>query len=159
MANICYFNLKVVGGVNSLQQFEKIITAHYDYDKSIACDSEHIFRVYSTTKIEIGNNYDIYSGECAWSAFSCMLDKSPGSNYCRIKEKFPDKFKGTTIDEISKKLNLKIEVFAEESDFMEHILVDNGEIILSDEKDFEERYIEETDQYIKVGGYDWKFRI
>ena len=65
----------------------------------------------------------------------------------------------STIDEVSKKLNLKIEVFSEETDFTEHIIVDNGDIILNEEKDFEERYIEETDSYIKIGGHEWEFTI
>mgnify|MGYP000037169017 CR=1 FL=1 len=159
MANMCYFNLKVIGDLKNLQKFEEILTADYDYDNPIACESEHLFRIYDPKKIKLGNDYDIYAGECAWSAFSCMLDKSSRSNYACLKRNYPEKFKVTTIDEVSKKLNLKIEVFSEETDFTEHIIVDNGDIVLNEEKDFEERYIEETDSYIKIGGHEWEFTI
>lgn len=158
MANLCYFNLKVVGNLKNLDKFKKILTAKYNYNKTIPCETNHFFNIFNVYKIEEENNYDIYSGECSWSIYNCMLDKSNSSNYTQLKRDYSS-FMGVTLDEVSKNLNLKIEVFSEETSFMEHIIVDNGNIILNDYIELDEKYVEEIDQYITVNKIEWKFKI
>ena len=58
MANMCYFNLKVVGSIKNLQKFEEILTAEYNYDDLIPCKSEHFFRIHEAKKIKLGNDYE-----------------------------------------------------------------------------------------------------
>lgn len=126
----------------------------------------HMFRVfeaYVDRDLDEANASYI-TGYCAWSVYSCMF-KGDYTYYDRfIKENYNNKyigFKGTTLPDESKNLNLKIEVYSEESGcaFMEHFLIDNGEILIEDCVDIEYEEVldekgRETGEWKLIGGFE-----
>ena len=116
-------------------------------------------------------------GYCAYSVYSCMFD---GQH--TYQEWYPDGG-GTTLLCESKKLKLEIEVYSSEPvyEFMEHYHIKNGELLLEEVIDYEEYYLDDyadvqelneccgtqftqedwdnADDYISVGGIEWKFSI
>lgn len=131
----------------------------------------HMFRIFETyvNRSEDEPNASYVSGYCAWSVYSCMFK----GKYTYYNDFITEKhgkyigFKGTTLPDESKNLNLKIEVYSEESGcaFMEHFLIDNGEILIDDCVDvkYEEILDEEgneTGEWETIGGFkDWDYNI
>lgn len=171
MANYCYFQVKAVGSKDSLLKLKEYMDASYEYKEDEDgnwhenCTSDkHLFRIYETNtdsncleQIQ-DDTYAIYiSGECAWSVDNCMFD-GEYTDYNRWKNKVSiSEFKGTTMPQLSEELNLKIEIYSEETGvgFMEHYLIDNGEILIDDCVEYSEDYDEETDEYTPIGGIEW----
>ena len=125
----------------------------------------HMFRVFETyvnrSKDELNASY--ISGYCAWSVYSCMF-KGDYTYYNDFLKDYGNRyigFMGTTLPDESRRLNLKIEVYSEEPGlaFMEHFLIDNGEILIEDCVDVEYEHIldengEETGEYEIIGGFE-----
>lgn len=170
MANYCYFQIKAVGLKDSLLKLQEYLDASYEYKQDENgnwyenCKADkHLFRIYET-QCEDGieeineNEYSIrISGECAWSVTNCMFDEEY-TDYGKWRNSVsPFTFKGTTIPELSKELNLKIEIYSEETGvgFMEHYLIEDGKILIDDCVNYEEEYNEETDEYTSIGGIEW----
>lgn len=124
----------------------------------------HMFRVFEAyvnrSKDELNASY--ISGYCAWSVYSCMFGTRHTYYDDFITEKYGNKyigFMGTTLPDESRRLNLKIEVYSEEPGcgFMEHYLIDNGEILIEDCVDYQEVLDEEgieTGEYKIIGGFE-----
>lgn len=181
MPNYCNYEMRLVGEKENLIKAYNIIKADYDYkeDGTVECDADkHLFRIFeceyegyhygvnsaeeAIEKYSDGNAL-ILSGNCAWSVYSCMFE-GESTYYSQWTEERKAKyecFKGTTIDRISKEFELDIEIFSEEGGcgFMEHYLINNGEIIIDDCIDYHEDYDEETDEYTPVGGLAWEYAI
>lgn len=118
-------------------------------------------------------SYAILCGYCSWSILSGLrMDSNPNN-----------------IEKLSKKLNLSIEAYSDENDFLfeEHFLVENGEVKCDERVDFDEfkvewidKFSEETlerfkskygvtkekmteqavDGFVRLGGYpSWDFSI
>lgn len=124
----------------------------------------HMFRVFEAyvNRIKDEPNASYLSGYCAWSVYSCMFG-TPHTYYDDfITEKHGNKyigFIGTTLPDESRRLNLKIEVYSEEPGcgFMEHYLIDNGEILIEDCVDYQEVLDEEgmeIGEYKIIGGFE-----
>ena len=72
-------------------------------------------------------------------------------------------FKGITLNQISKRYGVDIEVYSKEYGmaFEEHYIIKNGKFELNDVVEFESIYDEETDDWIgENGGFgEWQFSI
>lgn len=125
----------------------------------------HMFRVFEAyvdrDLDEVNASY--INGYCAWSVYSCMF-KGGCTYYNDFIKGYDNKyigFMGTTLPDESRRLNLKIEVYSEESGcaFMEHFLIDNGEILIEDcvDVDYEEVLDEkgrEIGEWKRIGGFE-----
>ena len=188
MPNYCYYSMCVKGKKENIEEFEKVMNADYDYGTMNFSHDRHMFRVFEAYMGEIQQvGEDIYqaifSGNCAWSVFSCMFDGAH-SYYESLKERYSNEFRGTTLPLESKRLNLDIEVFSEESGmcFQEHYIIRNGTVEVDDCVDWQEYYIRDfetkeeaeeeldieitdeewngDDDYIGRGGFgEWNFEI
>lgn len=145
MPNICIYSMCVKGKKESIEEFIKVIQANYDYGTMEFSYDRHLFRVFSADENEIEQVGDdlyevIINGDCAWSVSSCMFESNYYSN---LKRDFPNEFRGTTLQLESKRLELDIEVYSEESGccFQEHYIIRNGDIEVYDCVDWYEYYI------------------
>ena len=189
MPNYCNYSMCVKGTKENVEEFIKVIQADYKYDTMEFSYDRHLFRVFEAEYDEIEEVCDdvyqaVINGYCAWSVNSCMLDQHFSSYYNGLKERYPNDFRGTTLQIESEKLNLDIEVYSEECGmcFQEHYIILKGNIVcdecvdwqeycISDyntKEEAEEEYgIEITDEewncgedYISRGGFgDWDFTI
>ena len=189
MPNYCYYQMCVRGKKENVERFIKVIQADYNYSSMEFSYDRHMFRVFEADYDELEkvgkNDYRvIISGDCAWSVSSCMLNEHHSSYYNRMKEEYPNDFRGTTLPKESRRLHLAIEVYSEECGmcFQEHYLFDDGKTIISECVDYneycicdydskeeaeEDLDIEITDEewnsgeeYIKRGGFEeWYFDI
>lgn len=191
MPNLCDYGMRVVGKRDNIEEFIKVINGHYDYATKEFSYDRHLFRVFDACTEEIEELGDgsygvnIY-GYCAWSVYCCMFETSSTSYYQSLQERYPNDFRGTSVPIESKRLDLDIEIFSEESGmgFMEHYLVRKGDVEIEDCIDYRECYVEEydtkeeaeeeegltftdeewnnredNDYYIKRGGIEWDFEI
>lgn len=166
MPNYCDYDMRVVGKKENVDEFINVIKADYDYGKEIPATSKHLFRVfgvdvlddYCYTKEDGRYSCDI-NGYCAWSVYVCMLEGIQ-TYYNDLKERYPDKFMGTSLLKLSKELNLDIEVFSDEPGvgFREHYLIKNGEFLIDDCIDLEYEETEE-DEIICITDLDCNFSI
>ena len=191
MPNICLYSMCTIGKKEDVEEFIKVIKADYDYGTMEFSHDRHFFRVFEADCNEIeclGKNIHedniykvIINGECAWSVGCCMFK---GGYYDDFKERFPNEFRGTTVPEESKRLNLSIEIFSEECGccFQEHYTVIDGKIIEDECVDWNEYYLRDYetkeeaeedygikitdeewnghDDYISRGGFEsWEFTI
>lgn len=146
MPNICLYSMCVKGKKENIEEFIKVIQADYDYDKMKFTHDRHLFRVFSADDngIEQVDDNDVYeviiNGDCAWSVGSCMFESY---YYNSLKERFPNEFRGTTLQIESERLGLDIEVYSEESGccFQEHYVICNGDIVVDESEDWYEYYI------------------
>lgn len=188
MPNYCDYSMCVKGKKKSIEEFIKVIKSNYDYNVMEFEYNRHLFRVFEADYNEIeqvgANTYQvIINGYCAWSVASCMLDGC--YYYADLKKRFPNEFRGTTLQKESKKLNLDIEVYSEECGccFQEHYVIVNGDLVVDECVDWYEYYLgdfktkeeaereleisitdkewlENKDDYISHGGFDsWDFEI
>lgn len=186
MPNYCDYSMCVRGTKANVEEFIKVIQADYDYHTMEFSHDRHMFRVFEAECNELEDCVDgtfrvEINGYCAWSVESCMLEDG---YYRRMKDEYPDNFRGTTLLIESKKLNLDIEVYSEECGccFQEHYVIKNGEMVCDECVDLEEYFVDEyenkkqaeeeigveftdeewenRDQGITRGGFeDWNFEI
>lgn len=143
MANDCYFEMKIVGSIENVKKFEKILCAP-DYSTT------HLFRIFDVSidhENEIcGKRSVSYSGTCAWSCSGCMLNEEYSYYRQNSEDKNPDP-NATTIQIESERLNLGIELYSEEEGvgFQEHIFFLNGKEIKNECVDYHNYYIDDND--------------
>lgn len=136
MANYCSYWMKACGKKKDCLKLLEVMQRDY---KGTADDQPHLWRVFEAGSTKETDNSIEISGYCAWSVKSCMFD---GDGTYQSDDSTG---KGTTIDKLSKELNLDIEIFSEEPgmEFAEHYIIMNGEVTLEEETDYSELYIEE----------------
>lgn len=150
MPNYCGYQMRIQGNTHDVEEVIKVIQADYNYDTMQFSADNHLFRVFEADISEDttdGNYRDVVlGGSCAWSVFSCMME-GVGTYYSSLKAEYGDKFRGTTLVELSKKYNVMIEAYGEESgcEFQEHYLIHNGELLAEDCV----RYIELYKEYLE----------
>lgn len=164
MPNLCYAEVRVKGRKDCVDEFEKVLTADYDYITNTFSHKPHLWRIfevncldYIQTGLFVCAKYWI---ECAWSVSSCMMN-GPCTYYNSSQEqslhdmteqrklqllysnKPPRINYGTNIVDLSKVLNLEIEIISEECGigFMEHYKISHGQVILDDCIDMTEHFI------------------
>lgn len=144
MPNYCIFSLMVQGRPNDVEEVVKTIKADYNYNTMEFSHKRHLFRVFKADIVDDSLNNGIraveINGECAWSVAVCMTEEG---YYKALKEEYKDKFRGTSLLELSKDTNTMIEVYSEEEDLhsQEHMLFKNGKCIIN-----ETRSVYEIDQ-------------
>ena len=137
MPNYCGYQMRIQGKPNDVAEVIKVIQADYNYDTMQFSADNHLFRVFEADISEDTTDGDyrdvVLGGSCAWSVFSCMME-GDGTYYSSLKSEYGDKFRGTTLVELSKRYNVMIEVYGEESgcEFQEHYLIHNGELLVDD---------------------------
>ena len=185
LSNPCFYSMKVKGAKEDIEEFIQLIKADYNYDTMEFSFDRHLQRVFDAEEEELvaidDNTYSVFiSGECAWSVVVCMLDDG---YYVSMKSRLGDKFRGTTLEIESERLNLDIEVFSEECGmcFQEHYLIKHGMVEIEDCVEWNEYFLDEyetkeeaeedldieiTDdewderEMITRGGFgDWEFTI
>lgn len=177
MPNYCNYEMKIVGKKENVGKIVSYLQAEYNYNydwekeiyKFSKCTADkHFFRVFEADLLDTEDDYDVknkliavtVNGSCAWSVYCCMF-KGEYTYYSNPKSKY-DIFKGTNMEDVTKELDLKVEIFSEEfgNNFMEHYLIDKGNILINECKDFETKYDKEEDVYvIASGGLDWDYQI
>ena len=173
MANECNFSMKVKGEKRNILTFINELTPSYDYESDPIIKEggpRHFTRIFN---IEIDNESElenckddditsvIIDGTCAWSVWSCMC-KGPHTYYSSLKRDYGDKCVATNLEDETRLLNLEVEIFSDECGlcFQEHFLYNKGECIIEEERDYEEYYNEETDEYTCDGAFEsWDFSI
>lgn len=152
MPNYCYYQMKVVGAKEKVDEFIKVMDSHYDYGANEFEFDRHmggrVFEVNVDEFEEIDNNVyaAIISGDCAWSVVCCMFSGTL-TYYNDLKSRFPETCRSTTVPIESKNLDLDIEIFSEECGmgFQEHYLVRKGVVEIEDCVDYYEYYVEECE--------------
>lgn len=125
MPNICNFDMKISGKKKDIERLYKMLNydefEKYRFYRVIEC-----FYTYEEDLEGVDDNEYIstfISGECAWSVGTCML----------IEDAYKYEYL-TSIDKVSKELDLLIEIVSEERgfNFTEHYVIDNGEILVNE---------------------------
>ena len=170
MPNYCDYELKIKGEKENVMKVVSYLQADYSYENGYSnCTADkHFFRVFEAdTAYEQIEDDGLFSvvvyGYCAWSVYCCMFkgvhtyynDWTEGK-----KAKLNEPFKGINMEDITKELNLTVEIFSSEPGvgFMEHYLVENGEILVNECVKYYEQENEEGD-YEGVGGLEWAYAI
>ena len=125
MPNICNFDMKISGKKKDIERLYKML----NYDESEKYRFYRVIECFYTYEEDLegvdDNKYisTFISGECAWSVETCMLIEDA--------DKYEDL---TSIDKVSKELDLLIEIVSEERgfNFTEHYVIDNGEILVNE---------------------------
>lgn len=125
MPNWCNFAVKVKGDEKSLSAFDKIM--------SNSASSKPVFtqvslpRILEAERLEnFQPNTAIYSGACAWSVHTCMMDSEDSYPVRWRKEDGKGEYSGIrSLPELAKELKLEIEVFSNEwgMNFAEYYLI------------------------------------
>lgn len=174
MPNICTANIIVRGRKDCVDEFINILNADYSYynkkeDGSIDFSNNkwctdpknfthipHFFRIF-----EVYDLYDYYASavykcvelniSCAWSVFVCMF---PGkfSYYDNFERDHHGEHYGTNIIEVSKRLQLEIEIWSREEglEFQEHYKICSGVLVINQELDIQSYNLENIsyNQYV-----------
>lgn len=183
MANICNFSMLVVGKHEDIEKFYDAMSQNGNIYMGRGAEAEI---EYEDDYDEEGTDRAQIDGWCKWSVQSALID-----NAISMRDN-PDgwywgdgadtsKLEFITLLEATKKWNLIIEVFSEESGcgFQEHYVFDKGTVLCDECIDYyeywldnyetkeeaeEELEIEITDEewkegYANRGGFEWDFDI
>ena len=171
MPNLCDYEMKIRGNIDDVREFyERMINydhkPHFwrvfsaditDVSDSVLTHEESESRkmgeegtderkeFWDSVKKDIKNDVvSVYiSGYCAWSVETCMGESGYAKN-C------PED--STSLQESSEELHLMIEVYSKESgmEFAEHYLYDKGKEVENEERDYEEFWYDESEDYINL---------
>ncbi|MCY7865965.1 hypothetical protein P8918_12930 [Bacillus spizizenii] len=206
MPNYCNYSMKVTGNPEAIREFIEVIQREDRKSGRYLC---RIFEAEVLNEETIPEGFVEIAGDCAWSVYSCMMEgpntyskddfaefnknkqeieslkKSNNLamkiNYAFEQEKIESEMLPSSLIRESRLLNLTIEVFSNEYGigFQEHIVIENGDIVVDDCKDAQEydttefETVEkfnkeydlnisteefESNEYIIIGGFgDWEF--
>lgn len=128
MANNCFYTMKVYGKKESIEEFVRLLR----WETKI--DGKGLGKTYSASPAESEMiNEEVFmmiiSGDCAWSVKSAMMGRK------------------ISLESETRRLGLFLEVFSEEHgcQFQEHLLINKGDVILSEAKDAACELLEEMD--------------
>lgn len=120
VANNCYFQMKVCGSKENVQDFYDMMKWQNKYkDNGVG----RVFSCDCYEEYQQDNNYIMFlEGDCAWSIESAMVKDIFGNS------------KQNDIVSASKNLSLAIEAYSEEcgSAFQEHFIIKNGNVTTED---------------------------
>ena len=164
MANICSFNMVVVGNTEeNINLFCDIMNQNGTTWMGRGAEA-------SIDNIEYkdGNYRAEISGWCKNSVEAAMVDNAismrehPEIWSSHGKDRDGNKLTFVTIYEACEMLSLDMEVYSEEPgcEFQEHYLFRDGVLELEETEHYEVVYNEETEDYEGVGGFEeWAFEI
>lgn len=120
MANICMYAIEVKGEKDNVAKFVEYMKG-YNKEKLCGVYEDEVFYMFY-------NNKHIVNGGCRNSVYTSMLEEE-GSYYDKLTDN--DKTQFTTLEQLSKVLNLKFEVESDTDIAGEHekIIVDNGRLM------------------------------
>ena len=155
MANDCMVDLVVRGRKECVKEFDKIITADYDYSAMEFSHKPHFNRLRGVDHADY-SEYGLmaiqsYVVDCAWSAEVCFMKGDctyyGGREAKRLEDGTPNY--STNLEDVSKQYDLDIELWSQESgfEFEEHILIKKGEVIENEVYEYHEYYIEDYSTY------------
>lgn len=183
MANVCFFNLNVVGTEDKVKEFCNILNGENERYFAGIEEIEEIKRTNiintKSNKFKKGNLVSVFfSGDCKWSVLTSMLEDGYYREFSKTDKNI------TNLEIETKRLELFVEVISSECGlgFMEHHIIDNGDIVLNDCVDYEEYFMEDYDnveefnedtgenwteeefknyneEYYKIGGIDWEYVV
>ena len=138
MPNYCYYEMRVRGKRENIEEFVKVMT---DYERP-----KHFWRVFSAytdydEPDENGLTTAMISGDCAWSVHCCMC-----IGPCTYAGDADEEYR-TSLQDESKRLQLEIEVYSDEPGmaFQEHYHYDKGEELEAECVDCCHYWFEEID--------------
>ena len=167
MPNICTGFMTVRGRADCVDEFIKILEAHYSYyadsknnDYTWCADPKnfthipHFFRVFHTELIDDPVWHSaVYKTVCiqfelAWSVYCCMF---PGefSYYDSFEKEHPGQHYGSNIMIESKRLQLEIEIWSQEPGmcFQEHYKICSGVKVKDEQFEFRGLWLEDYSNY------------
>jgi hypothetical protein len=191
MPNLCFWEMLIKGEQKNVEEFIKVLKTKYDYEENKFTGDRGMYSLYDIDDTSDGmcafDDNDLYMvhvyGSCAWTCDMCMMESENSYFAIHLND---DKPRPTSLIKESKLLNLKIELFSESEsdDYQEHIIVDNGEIVVNESADVDVYYVEDydtkedaekdlgvdftdeewneredRDNYIYRGGFIWEFTI
>lgn len=129
MANNCYYDLKIVGTKEAIEDLIEIL----QYKHPVL----ELYRVFNADvceegSIDNGNCYAIICGDVAWSIISTMLkDADPNGGWTNLQRETAG-------------LNLVVEIYSSEPGigFQEHYIIDNGTLTVEEEEDYSEYWFD-----------------
>ena len=134
MANNCFYDLKIVGEKNNVDELIKILQ-----HKHPALRMYRVFSadVYDECFLPNGQYFAIICGDVAWSIYSSMLEGRLKSSINNL----------TDIESESKRLNLTVEIFSSEPGacFQEHYIINKGEIEVDECPEYNEYWFDRSD--------------
>lgn len=163
MANLCEFSMKVVGeNKENIETFFHMLT-----QKGTTYMGRGAEAYLDGYNEENGKHSAEIYGDCKWSIkASLILDaismRTNPEMWTFGKTNWKDILQFVTLYEASEQLNLDVEVYSSEPgcEFQEHYLCRHGEVDIDEWVHYTEEYDEESDEYVKTGGYeDWSFSI
>lgn len=135
MANNCFFQMKIAGEQQAVQEFVDMLQGKgppghscmgrvYSFDLS---EEPPINDPQNSQRIAVEGQ-----GDCAWSVLTAMIEEN---------------YTGLTLESETKRLNLAVEVYSSEPGFkfQEHFLICNGNILINECIDYEEHFVEGMD--------------
>lgn len=191
MSNLCFWSMLIKGEQKNVEEFITVLKAEYDYVENKFTGDRHMYCLFDIDDESDGmcviDDNDLYTvhvyGSCTKSCNMCMLESENSYYTMHLND---NRSRQTSLIRESKLLNLKIELFSESEsdDYQEHIIVDNGEIVVNESDDVDIYYVEDydtkedaekdldveftdeewdnredRDNYIYRGGFIWEFTI
>lgn len=128
MANNCWYQMRIAGQKESVDQFIDMLSGKgpVHLGRVFSAYTDEPFTPYPGNR---GVGYADVSGDCAWSIKESML---PGYN------------PSITLATEAKRLGLVVEAYSSEpgNQFQEHVLINKGDILTFDCVDYQEYYLE-----------------
>ena len=134
MSNLCLFSMRVTGKPEAILEVNDRLTTQ-DYTKPHFARIAEVY--FSNEDTYQTDGYGLFDGGCDWSVLIAMMNEPEISTYSRVKQQNPGCPVVNIVDE-SKRLDVMIEIYSVESNFAEHFLVDNGDLIVEDSVDYTE---------------------
>lgn len=143
MANNCYFNMKVTGEKEKINELIDMMQWVGRFE-GIGLGNVYDVDVYDSSEENGLLTYQC-TGNCAWSVLSAMRG---------------EKWNKHTLESETKRLNLVVEIFSEEprNCFQEHCLISKGQVIIDDFVDWESHCLDEyesLEEFNEMNGTDY----
>ena len=174
MPNYCNYGMVIKGKKEDREKLVDYLKSDYNYERDPKTDTyilkrceadKHFSRVFEVFPCEEDDERTYVSGDCAWSVKSCMLT-GPFTYYDKFKDAINSKC--TNMLEATKELDLVVEIYSQEPGccFMEHYIINKGELQVDECVEWNELYDEEGEpiyddngEQLSEGGFDWDFTI
>lgn len=153
MPNICYAEIQVTGRKESIEEFERILNADYNYTTNEFSHKPHFWRIFDCYAMDMIHIEGLiytqnFAIECAWSVDCCMGDGPFSYHETNNKDTDKERF-DITLSEAARKLDLDIEIWSQEPGmcFTEHIHNRRGEELDNVCQDYNCTYLDYYDTY------------
>lgn len=162
----CGFQMKVHGCKEDIEELINVMCAQYDYEQAKLTFNRHLYDIVKVTVSKDETMVDdkicscIIGGSCEHSVYESML-LGEYTKYNEMKNKIsPKYFRGTTLENEAKRLNVIIEVYSIQNEIEneEHYLITPKGRIIDEENRLIDTKKDKEGNVIKVGGFEWIFK-